>query len=387
MKTHIKILFIGILLVLLNTSSVSAATLKSGELVVLPKDRVVSDDYFAAGESVTVAGTVAGDAYIAGGMVNVEGTVKGDLLVAGGTVTIRGTVEQDVRAAGGEIVISGVVNGNVTVAGGSVTITDGAKISGNLVSGAGNLNIYSPIAKDITVGAGQLTIGNTVAGNVVAGVGELTLTPNAQVGGDLTYYSEEPVTLSAGAEVAGKVSHKQIQNKGYEKEKETAKNAARGFGMTAKILNVISAFIIGFLALRFFPQYVSSIEDRVRNNPWMSMGIGLLALIVAPIIAIILLATVVGIPIALLVFFGYFFSIYISKIFISLVIGKTVLGYFKAKYPPVAVLGIGLISYMALTSIPVLGGLVVFVSTIIGIGAIVLGKKDYYKMLSAKKVI
>ncbi len=386
MKKYIKYTFLTFIFLFVITASVSAATLKSGELVVLPKDRVVAGDYFAAGETVAVSGTVAGDAYVAGGKVDIEGTIQGDLLVAGGTVTIRGVVEDDIRAAGGEVIVSGIVNGNVTVVGGSVTINDGAQIGGNVVSGAGNLNIYAPIAKDIVAGAGQLTIANTVAGDVTAGVGEFTLTPNAQVEGDLTYYSEEPMTVSSGAAVSGKVTHQEIQKPDREENKEAAKNIARGAASGARVLNIISAFVLGILMLRFFPNASSVIEKRIEKNPWASMGIGLLTLIVTPILILILLVTVIGIPIAMVLFFGYFFYMYVSKIFISMVLGRKVLGYFKVTYPPAAILAIGLIVYLVITSIPVIGGLVVFISLITGIGAIILGKKDYYGMLVAKKV-
>lgn len=386
MKRFIRCAFLAVIFLFVTTVSVSAATLKSEEHVVLPKDRVVADDYFAAGETVAVAGTIAGDAYVAGGKVDIEGTIQGDLLVAGGTVNIRGVVGHDVRAVGGEIIISGIVNGNVTVAGGSVTINDGAQITGSIVSAAGNLNIYAPVAKDVVVGAGQLTIASTVAGDVTAGVGEFTLTPNAQVAGSLTYYSEEPVTLSSGAVVSGKVTRHEIEQGTMEKNKESAKGAARGAVSAARLLNIISAFILGFLALRFFPHGVSLIENRIQKNPWASMGIGLLALIVTPIIGLILLVTVVGIPVTMILFFGYFFCMYVSKIFISLFLGRKVLGYFKVKYPAVAILAIGLITYLVITSIPVIGGIVVFISLITGVGAIILGKKDYYAMLVAKKV-
>lgn len=384
MKTYIKNFFFVILLIVISASSVSAATLKSGELVVLPKDTVVADDYFAAGETVTVSGTIAGDAYIAGGKVDIEGTVQGDLLVAGGTVTIRGTVEKDVRAAGGEVIVSGIVNGNITVIGGSVTISDGAQLSGNVVGGAGDLKIYAPIAKDIVVGAGELMIANSVAGDVVAGVGELTLSPNAQVAGNLTYYSDEQIAMAEGAVVSGKVSHPQIEKV---EKKETAKNVTGGAVTTARVLNIISAFILGMLALRFFPNATAMVESHIQKNPWASMGIGLLALIVTPILMIIFFVTVIGIPIAMVLLFAYFFYIYISKIFVALVLGRTFLGYFKAKYPQAAVLAIGLIMYLVITSIPVIGGIVVFVSVIMGVGALILGKKDYYKMLVTKKVV
>lgn len=117
------------------------------------------------------------------------------------------------------------------------------------------------------------------------------------------------------------------------------------------------------------------------------MGLGLLFLIVAPITTFILLITIIGIPLAMALLFTYFFFIYLAKIFISLVLGEKLLGYFNKEYNPYLVLLIGLFLYLILTSIPVVGWLITFVSVLIGMGAILLGKKDYYEEVKLKKVV
>ena len=64
---------------------------KTEKNVVLPRDQVVDSDYYTAGRSVTISGSVKGDAYITAGTIDFEGTVDGDLIAAGGVVNIRGT--------------------------------------------------------------------------------------------------------------------------------------------------------------------------------------------------------------------------------------------------------------------------------------------------------
>lgn len=181
---------------------------RTGENVVLPKGEVVDSDYFAAGRSVTLSGSVKGDAYIAAGTINFEGTVEGDLIAAGGVVNIRGTVLDDVRLSGGQIIISGDIKGNLTVMGGSITLTDSANVNGSLVSAGGNINVFAPIGDNAIIGARNLTIGNRVEGNVNAGVCEIKLSSNASIAGDLVYYSRTKAQIQKGAEVVGKISHK-----------------------------------------------------------------------------------------------------------------------------------------------------------------------------------
>ena len=46
-----------------------------GKTVILSKDQIIDHDYFAAGDTVTIDGTVNGDAYVAGGQVNINGVI------------------------------------------------------------------------------------------------------------------------------------------------------------------------------------------------------------------------------------------------------------------------------------------------------------------------
>ena len=89
MKKVFLLAFLILLAATFATSAFAAKNFQRNETVLLSKDDVVEGDYFAAGERVTIAGTVNGDAYVAGGNVIVEGEINGDLIAAGGTVNIR----------------------------------------------------------------------------------------------------------------------------------------------------------------------------------------------------------------------------------------------------------------------------------------------------------
>lgn len=373
----------------LLVSTTYAAQMESGETVVLSKDVVIEDNYFVAGETVTISGTILGDLYVAGGTVNIEGVVEGDLYIAGGRVDIRGSVGEDVIVAGGQISISGDVIDDVTAVGGSIAIADSAVIGDSVVAAGGDITIFSPIPGSATFAAGNVEIANTIEGDVVAAVGNLTLTPNGSITGDVTYYSENEINIPQDATVSGDILRKeppQYKEK-MEQDVEDVKNTARGASMTLKIINLISALLVGFLVIHFFPKYVGHVTARVSGSPWQSVGVGLLFLFILPIVIILLFVTVIGMPIALILLFTYFFYIYLAKIFVSIMLAATVLNYFKKKYSMVVTLAIGLILYLLVTSIPLIGWLVSFVAVIVGVGANILGKKDYYSELKSKKVI
>ena len=203
MKLFIRTCIAVLALPLILVAPVAARGTNPPKIVMLEKNTIVNHDYFAAGDSITVSGTVNGDAYVAGGTVTMNGTINGDLFVAGGTVNISGNILHDLRAAGGTINISAPIPGNITVAGGNVNVAKDARIGGSILAGAGTLELLSPVGRGMNVGAGTLTIGNRVNGDVTAGAGTLSMLPDATVTGNLNYWSKNDATLGTGATVSG----------------------------------------------------------------------------------------------------------------------------------------------------------------------------------------
>ncbi|OGD86591.1 hypothetical protein A2Z23_02160, partial [Candidatus Curtissbacteria bacterium RBG_16_39_7] len=361
---------------ILATLAFAANNERQQKVVVLPKDEIVNKDYFAAGDSVTLSGTVNGDAYLAGGNVVVEGTVNGDLIAAGGMLDIRGKVTNDVRVAGGQVVVSAKIDRNLTVAGGSVNITDSAKIAGSVVSGAGNLSIFAPIGKGITIGAGQVTVGNTVVGDIFGGVGQIILTPSAKVSGDLTYWSQSSAQIQPGAQVLGKSTHNLPPAKAIEGVKPTKiLGVVTGVSLVFKIISLLSSFIIGLLLLKFFPTYTQRTVNIVAQKPWASLGIGFLTVVLTPIVFVILLITIIGIPIAMILLATFLIVVYFTRIFVSLLIGQKISAILGRKVGSGWSLILGLIIYGIITIPPVIGGIVTLLVVLFGLGAILLEEK------------
>lgn len=367
-------------LLLVFTSGVFAANIERSEVVTLPQNEVINEDYFATGEKVVLSGTVNGDAYLAGGNIIVDGNINGDLLAVGGTITILGKISEDVRTAGGQIIISGEIGKNLTTAGGSVEITSSAKINGSLVAGAGNVSIFAPLAKGATLGAGSVTLGNQVGGNVNAGVGQITLTQGARINGDLTYLSNQNAQIQRGAQVAGKTTH----NFPPEPKRDEPAKAIGGAILALKIISFLSALLVGFIILRLFPGLTKRTASTVVTKPFSSLGLGFITLIIIPIVCLILLVTLIGIPIAAILFFAFLVKIYIAKIFISVAIGQKVLKATSQKPQDFLALFVGLVIYYLITLVPLVGWLIAFVAILIGLGAILTEEKFFYHQLKGK---
>lgn len=394
MKSYIRLLIALLALPFLFVSPVLAKSAEEMKVVTLEKNVVVNHDYFAAGDSVVLSGTVNGDAYVAGGIVNVNGTVNGDLFVAGGQVHINGSVLHDLRAAGGTIIISTPVSGNVTVGGGNVTFLKDAKIGGSLLAGVGNLEILSPVSKSMTIGAGTLTIGNKVNGDVLAGVGTMSLLPDSKIIGNLTYWSKKDASLSEGATVSGAVlrheppaeTTQELPVVTPEKMKVIGSAIASIF-MVGKVIYFILTFIMGLILFAIVPVFTQNVVATFRKQPMAEFGIGLLSVIALPVIAVILCVTLVGLPVGIFMFAALGLLAFSAHIYAGLVLGDLMMKAIKANASRTVTYLAGLVALLILSFIPVLGHLATSVLQLIVLGALISEKYTLLRHMQNKKMI
>jgi cytoskeletal protein CcmA (bactofilin family) len=359
MKKIISFLSATVALLVCTTIVFAQGNQKQPTRTTLQRDEVVDKDYFAAGEIVEIYGTVNGDVYAAGGQVIVDGEIAGDLLVAGGQVEIAGIIAQDVRATGGSIAVDADVGKNLTLVGGSVDMSSSTKVAGSAVLGAGNANLSGTIGKNLT-----------------AGVGMLNVLPDANISGDLTYYSEEEAQINESASVSGQITKKSSPVKVDTEKLEKHQNS---FNVASKIPGFLSSIIIGLIILKFFPGYTKEVLEKLNESPLRSMGVGFLVLILTPIALLVVMLTIVGIPLALILLAFYFIFIYISKIFVALWVGNYVQNKAGKKTGIGWILVLGLVIYYVLAATPQVGGFVIFISLLFGLGAMLTTCRSYLK--------
>ncbi len=389
MKSFFRFFVLVLLSLALFVPSVLAKGNREPISVVLPKNEIVNKDYFAAGDTVTLSGTVNGDAYVAGGTVIVDGTINGDLLVLGGVIDIKGTVKEDIRAAGGSLTLSSSVGGNVTAGAGTIALDSNARVAGSLVVGSGNLSLLGPIGKGVTAGAGSLMINSSVGGDVMAGVGQLILQPKTRIAGDLTYWSEDEATIADNVALSGELTYHNLPKTNT----KPAMVKASLFGLTgvmagtALIIGFLTIFILGLILTAMLPRFTEKTIAVMQKNAWGSFGLGIAAVIVIPILAVTALVTVIGIPVGVFLLITLGLLCFVAHIYAALFIGKGVFGWFKKEVHRAWLLLVGLLVLVIFTLIPVLGWLARAIFVLIGTGAILFEKHAVYKQMRLRHLV
>ncbi len=351
---------------------------------VLGAGQVVHGDYFAFGPHVEISGTVNGDVYAAGGEVLVDGTVNGDLIVGGGHVTISGTVSQDARVAGGQVTIGGQIGRNLTIAGGDVQLTESAVIRENLLAGAGNVQLAGKIGRDARVGAANLTISNTIERDLTIGGGAARLTSKALVGGTLRYWSRTTPSIDEGAVVRGGVVERPFPES---LKAERFKRGFAGMRVIAAVTSLASTLILGLLLVKVYPVFSRSAALTIQQRPGISLVVGILTVIGVPFLVLLCLATVLGIPLGLVLGAMYLVTLYLGRVFVMLWAGGWLLKRMSRSDSLGWALVVGLVLYALLSFLPLVGRLVTFAAMLIGVGALLITKKELIVRLREQQVV
>ncbi|MBI4333730.1 MAG: hypothetical protein HY673_20910 [Chloroflexi bacterium] len=355
---------LAILVVPTAVTPVLAADFRSGDLVVVPAGEVVNDDLYVAGRDLTIDGTVNGDLLAAGGTVTINGDVNGSLMVAGGTVNINGKVARAVRAAGGTLMVNGEIGGDLIVAGGTVTIAGAASIGKDLVLASGTAHAAGSVGRNLKGFGGDIVLAGSVKGNAELAADRLTLTPGADIQGGLVYTSENEADVRSGASVRGATVRKFPEGR----DRRPLSDAGN------KLLHFLMAMAVGIMIIFIAPGRLQAAADSIRTKPWPALGWGALALLATPIAAVMVMATIIGIPLALIGIAFWLMALYLSQIPVGLIAGRTILRRFgkpQTKASLVVALACGLAVLGILSAAPVLGFLIVLGTVLFGLGAIV----------------
>jgi hypothetical protein len=210
-----------------------------------------------------------------------------------------------------------------------------------------------------------------VAGDVDAAAGALELGPRTRIGGKLRYRGGEPLKQDPAAQVQGGIERLEMPL-----HRKGARAAGRvAFGVWTLGLMVLAAVLVAAL-----PRASARVLEAARTRLGWSLLAGFIALVTIPAAAVVLFATVIGIPLALLALIDYFALLLVGYAAAGAALGDAALRRWlvaraahrgwRALFAALGVLAIGLAAL-----IPWLGGFVAFLALLAGMGAMVLQLK------------
>jgi len=331
--------------------------------VTVRAEETIDDTLIAFGETINIEGVVNGDVVAFARRINVRGMVKGNVIGFAQHVEVSGNVEGDMIGFAQSVQAGGHIMKNVFGFGQTTSVSDGARVDGNVTLFAGEAAVDGTIARDLTAFGGRIDIRGNIGRNVESRSVGITLVAPARVGGDLTAHVRraELARIADGATVAGKTDIRV-------EPPRPSRYTTFSFYIWQAIW-LAGSFIVGFILFSIFPPLGK--PDLESANALLKAGsIGFLATVATPIAAIIVGITMIGLPVALLTVAAWLVGLYLAKIVLASFVGRALL-----KSPDetdrVVALFVGLLLIYIAVNLPYIGGVINFLLTIIGFGALV----------------
>ena len=323
--------------------------------------------YLAAGIART-AGPVGGDFYAVGGQVTIDHPIQGEVFAAGGRVTVAAPVDDDLHVMGGDVTIAAPVHGEVAIAAGTIAIAKDARIDGKVSLAGGNVEIAGTLERGGRIFADRIVISGQVSGGLRIVARRIEITASAKIEGPIHFTSRRAPVIAPGAQVEGPVTA--MPSRAPEKTAEV-----RRTGEWAVPVFYAGLWAAGILLLLVFPGFTIAAQDRVRAAPWQSLALGTALVFALPVVALLLIVTVVGIPVAfalialyaVLLLAGFLTALF----FVAERIGRLLRG---GRSPGtgwrVGLLLAALVLLALVARLPMAGGLVALLVLLFGVGAL-----------------
>jgi len=356
--------FLCLMPVLAGRTAVATEIRRGGEVVVAA-NAPVREDFYAAAGIVSIEGDVAGDVTVLAGDLTIDGDVTGSVNALAGRVEVEGSIGRSLRVAGGTTEVRGEIAGDLVVAGGSVRVSDGGSVGGDLIVTGGNVVVDGRVGGNVVGNAARVNVSGDIGGKVDIRASQVEVAADASVRGDLTYTSPGEADVPPNAAIGGEVR--------YTNANPFAAGGSAGT-LLGPLRQLLWALVAGALIIALLPRGAAAVARTVRRV-LPSFAVGLLLIWLAPLLAIVLILTLIGLPIGVILLLSWGVALYVGPIFAGLALGRLLLprrwddggrGYNLLGMT----LGVIIIFAVRLAPLPYLPGIIGAIVTLVGLGAV-----------------
>jgi hypothetical protein len=298
---------------------------------------------------------------------------------SGDTIEINTPINDDLLASGGSLVVNAPVK-SITWAGGTLIVNQ--PIETNLIAMGGTIQVNAPIGSDLVAMGGDINIKKDVGGKVLAMGGSVTMDGNtnniAASGGTFilgkgSTISKDAIISSSGYTTQGIIKG----NLTVEKDKKDSFISSKfnailnNFLFIAKIVQFIGLLILGVILIKLLPDFFKEVTSVARKQPFVSLGVGVISIILSLILFVILLITIIGIPIAVFWILLVILGLILSTIITGGAVGQVIINAMNRKENILLGFLIGFILLNLIFLIPLLGFIIWILAICFGFGALV----------------
>lgn len=339
-----------------NVQAAWSPEVQRDETVTVAKDDVRKGSLYAMAKTVKIEGTVEGDVYCAADNVIISGLVTGDVSCAAGTIAYSGQTRGNVRFAGSDVRMTGAsVGADASLFASTARLDEKTTIAGDLNGAAQLLDFNARVARNIIYAGVVTTLNGVVAGDANIKTDALSIGDKAEIKGDLFY--------SASRELANKkdaIKGQLVYN---------APASIKPADVLMMLLKIAMATAFTGLVLALVvPRFIDRSSQIAGARLGKTALVGSAIVFFAPLAALVLFLTGIGVPLAAVVLLMYVALVLLSGAFFAYYLGAVLLRSTQSIL--VRMIG-GTVVLGALWLIPVINIIAMVATVVIGVGIIV----------------
>lgn len=255
---------------------------------------------YAVSEFVAIAGELKEDLTAAGERIRLLGTIKKDALLAGSDIEIVGSVGEDLRFAGGDTMLMGSVGGDLAAVGGRIYLAPGSSVARDTYIIGGTVKIEGNLLGTAKISAGEMMINGRLAKDAVLESGRLVIGPTAVIDGAVSYRGRQAPVIMSGAKINGKINFVADDFGGRE-----FMRGLLGLKVLFVVLMLLASTLLSCICFFVFKHRVHALMHAANSFWWKSVGRGALVFILLPILSVICMGSIIGLPIGLFGLLGF----------------------------------------------------------------------------------
>jgi len=316
-----------------------------------------------SGDSLEINGEIKGDLIVWSGRVIVNGRIDGSILGAvWDKLVINGEVLGHVRGLANEMRVNGKVDGSITTASAVFNTSSHSLIGKGLLGIFSKLDLRGTVNGPVDVKSVPLTqISGRINGNIKAQGVPVTWQAPLEINGTINDYSG--VTNDPS-----KIKGITLKGKYFLHQPQESNSDSSGVIRLISIVWFIGSLLASLILYRLFPRTLWTITEPTSGNFRRSIISGLVSIIGIPILMLILVLTVVGIPLAVLLGLVYGMLLFFFGIPINLWFGRLI---FKSRFHPSLMIIFAGILLMLISFIPVINMAFLLVFLLLGSGMMI----------------
>jgi hypothetical protein len=321
----------------------------------------------AAGANVSVTAKTTDGVWAAGADLAVDGAIGGEFHAIGGKVTLRGSAAKDVWAGGANVDLDMAIGGDLKTGGGKVAVGPATDIAGSLYAGGGEVAVNGHVAGAVNLTGGKVIFDGRADKAVSVEADEVLIGPNAVIAGDLVLVGDTTAAVDPAAKIAGG-TRKAEHEAWWKGPKVDPRPGQIGFALFIAGTAILAGLGLLLLGRTSFDEAAS----RVRSRPAIDFVIGLVTVVLIPIVAVALVFTGIGAPIAIGLMLLIPLLLIVGHATFALGVADWI---FNRDEEPRTVgrsilfLVVGAVGTAIAGAIPVAGPFIVFVVLLLGLGA------------------